>query len=351
MNPLDQFRHNPDRTARGQRGQGNIRVHSRGERRYRCLIRQRTFAATADTPSYRLKVHPETVTPVLALMSLGYPLQAIVVAFDFDFDERTVAAWRDRAGGHGQRFHDHQVLSGQVELGHVQADELCTRAVGQRLWMALAMAVPSRLGLGGVVGARRDGRLITAVVRMVRRAAKTYSFPACVDGLASYVTASAQVFRDPVRTGRRGRPRLVAVGESLLGRVIKSRSGHRLVGIARRAVRATAEAITAAILATGTGTDINTAYIERLDATFRARISPLVRRGRATVGGEEVLTSWMMLMGRSCNSCCHPASLRVGPPAESGRTWQERTPAMAADLTDHRWTMQEMLSFAIPLPA
>ena len=43
----------------------------------------------------------------------------------------------------------------------------------------------------------------------------------CVDGLASYVTAFTRVFRDPVRTGRQGRPRLVATAGLLLGQVIK----------------------------------------------------------------------------------------------------------------------------------
>lgn len=348
MNPLQQFCHNSDCSARGRLGAGNIRVHSRKERRYRCTTCRRTFAATADTPFYRLKVATDVVALVLTLMTHGCPLQAIVVAFGYD--ERTVAAWRDRAGQHAREFHSHQVLQGRVELGHVQADEMFVRAVGQRLWMALAMAVPSRLWLGGAVSARRDGRLITAVVRMVRRAARSCSFLVCVDGLASDVTAFDRVFRDPVRTGRGGRPRLAAVGRLLLGQVIKSRSGCRLVGITRRAVRGTAEAITAAIVATGTGTDINTAYIERLNATFRARLCPLVRRGRATVRSEGVLTNWMNLMGCSYNFCCEHASLRVAGSAESGRKWQERTPAMAAGLTDHRWSLEEMLSFAIPLP-
>lgn len=170
-----------------------------------------------------------------------------------------------------------------------------------------------------------------------------------VDGLASSVTAFDRELRDPVRTGQRGRPRLVAIGPVLLlVQILKSRSGSRLVGIARRVVRGPAEAIAAAILATGTGTDINTASIERLNATFRAGISPLVRRGRAAVRGEKVLTSWMMLMGCSYNCCCERASLRVAGLVESGRKWQERTPAMAAGLTDHCWTMQEMLSSAIP---
>jgi transposase-like protein len=348
MNPLNQFCHNPDCSARGQLGLGNIRVHSQKDRRYRCTTCRRTFAATADTPFYRLKVATDLVTLVLTLISHGCPLKAIVAAFGYD--ERTVAAWRDRAGHQARRFHEHHVLQGRIDLGHVQADELFVRVVGRRLWMALAMAVPSRLWLGGAVSASRDRHLITAVVRMVRRAARGFNFLACVDGLASYVTAFDRVFRDPVRTGRRGRPRLVPMGELLLGQVIKHRSGRHLVALTRRAVRGTAEAITATIVATGTGTDINTAYIERLNATFRARLCPLVRRGRATVRSERVLTNWMFLMGCSYNFCCEHASLRVAASPESGRKWQERTPAMAAGLTDHRWGMEEMLSFAIPLP-
>ena len=48
MDPLTQFCHNPDCPARGQPGFGNIRVHSRAERRYRCTTCGRTFAVTRD---------------------------------------------------------------------------------------------------------------------------------------------------------------------------------------------------------------------------------------------------------------------------------------------------------------
>src|SRR3954466_1882655 len=170
MDPQSQFCHNPACTARGQLGLGNIRVHGRKERRYRCTTCGRTFAATRDTPFYRLKKSADLVTIVITLLCHGCPVQAIVVAFGLD--ERTVADWRDRAGRHARQFHEHRVLRGQVELGHVQADELYVKAVARRLWMAMAMAVPSRLWLGGVVSARRDLALIMAVVGMVRRAAK-----------------------------------------------------------------------------------------------------------------------------------------------------------------------------------
>src|SRR4051794_29810179 len=131
---------------------------------------------------------------------------------------------------------------------------------------------------------------------MVRRAAKGMAFLVCVDGLASYVTAFVRVFRDPVRTGRRGRPRLAAIPGLLLGQVIKHHSGRRLVDVTRRVVLGTVEAIAGVLSATATGTGINTSYIERLNATSRGAMCPLVRRGRAIARGERVLTGWMYLV-------------------------------------------------------
>lgn len=348
MDPRAQFCHNPDCTARGQAGLGNIRIHSRAERRYRCTTCNRTFAETRGTPFYRLKKATDTVTIVLTLLCHGCPLQAIVAAYGLD--ERTVAAWRDRAGRHGRHFHERQVLNGRVELGHVQADELYVRTVAGRVWMAMAMAVPSRLWLGGAISPKRDLALITAVVRMVRSAARSLAMLVCVDGLASYVTAFGRVFRDPVRTGRRGRPRLVPTAGLLLGQVIKHRAGRCVVGVTRRVVRGTEAAIAAVLATTGTGTGINTAYIERLNATFRGALNPLVRRGRAIARGDGTLTVGMYLVGCAYNFCWPHDSLRVAAGAAGRPRWRERTPAMAAGLTDHRWTMREWLSRPMPLP-
>jgi transposase-like protein len=80
-------------------------------------------------------------------------------------------------------------------LGHVQADEIWVKCVGQKVWMALALAGPSRLWLGGEVSARRDGGLITRLIARVRASAGVTTVLICVDGLASYVTAVRQVFR------------------------------------------------------------------------------------------------------------------------------------------------------------
>jgi transposase-like protein len=348
MNPHTQFCHNPQCSARGPWGQGNIRVHSHVDQRYRCTRCGQTFAASTGTPFSRLRTAADVVTLVLTLLCHGCPLQALVAAFGFD--ERTVAAWLVRAGHHGQQGHQHLVQQGRVDLQHVQADELWAKLVGRRMWMAMALAVPSRLWLGGVISPQRDVVLITTLMQRVRTCARTLAMLVCVDGLASYVTACLRVFRDPVRTGRRGRPRLVLEAGLLLGQVVK-RYVHRHVGsVERRVVRGTAEAIAAVLAATGSGTGINTADIERLNATFRASLAPLVRRGRAIAQTQAALTAGMWLVGCAYNFCWLHESLRVAAPAGAPWKWQEHTPAMAAGLTDHRWTMLERFRDQVPLP-
>jgi len=136
----------------------------------------------------------------------------------------------------------------------------------------------------------------------------------------------------------------------LLAQVIKNHQGRRLVDVTRRVVYGTAEAVADASAATHGGTQINTAYIERLNATFRAALAPLTRRGRRLAHGTALLTSGMWLVGTTYNFCWPHTSLRL--PALGGRKWQERTPAMAAGLTDHAWTMEEMLRYRVlPLTA
>ncbi len=349
MDPQRQFCHNPDCPASGQIGQGNMGVQSQKEQRYVCQTCGRTFAATTGTPFYRLRTAADPVTLVLTLLCHGCPPQAIVAAFGLD--ERTVAVWLARAGSHCQQVHEQLVQQGQVDLQHVQADELWVKLVGQRVWMALALAVPSRLWLGGAISPHRDLVLITGLVQQIRACACRLELLVCVDGLASYVTAFLRMFRTPVHTGRRGRPRLVLAGGFLLGQVVKQYAKRRVVSVKQRVVQGTADAITAVLAATGTGHGIHTAYIERLNATFRSCLAPLVRRGRASAHKVETLQAGMYLVGGAYNYCWAHGSLRVLAPAGSGRKWQERTPAMAAGLTDHPWSIHELLSYQVPLPA
>ena len=349
MNPQTQFCHNLDCPTRGHLGQGNIRIFSRKQRRYDCKVCGKTFSATKGTPFYRLRTAVDLVTIVLTLLVHGCPTQAIVAAFGFD--ERTVASWQQRAGSHAQHLHEHIVEQGQVDLQHVQADELWVKLVGQRVWMAMAIAVPSRLWLGGVCSPKRDKALITALVQRVRRSALSTAIVVCVDGLASYACAFPAAFRHSVLSGRRGRPRLVLATGFQLAQVVKHSTKYQVTSVTQRVVHGTKTAIIAVLVATRTGAMINTAYIERLNGTFRSRLSCLTRRGRAIARTQVLVSNGMWLVGSSYNFCTFHASLREVVPSGAERKWAERTPAMAAGLTGHRWSLKELLFFQVPPPA
>jgi hypothetical protein len=85
---------------------------------------------------------------------------------------------------------------------------------------------------------------------------------------------------------------------------------------------------------------IKTAYLERLNATFRARLASLTRRGRARARRTLTRQHGMYLIGTVYNFCTPHASL--------ARTGRGTTPARAAGITDPCWTVQELLSFHVP---
>lgn len=327
-------------------------IHSQKEQRYRCKRCSRTFSATKGTALYRMHKPKELMFTAVTLLAHGCPLQAIVAAFGLD--ERTVARWEREAGMHCRRVHEHVAEAGRVELGQVQADELRVKVVGGVMWLAGALAVESRLWLGGVVSVSRDRDLIRALLSRVRACGLVRAVLLCTDGLASYPKAAVHLFREPLRTpGKPGRPRLILPEGVMIAQAIKRYAKRRVVGVVWRVVIGAGEAVAARLEATQGGSEaavINTAYIERLQATFRSRLAGLVRRSRAPVRLKETLEAGMWLVGTSYNLCWAHKSLRRKRTGgdELGGKWVESTPAQAAGLTDHLWSVEELLSFCVP---
>jgi transposase-like protein len=337
MDPTTTFCPNMACPARGQRGQGNIGIHSRKDKRFICTACRKTFSATARTAFYRLRTAAETVALIVTLLAHGCPVHAIVAALGFD--ERTVAAWWARSGRQGQAVQAHLVEQPRA-LGQVQADELRVKKQGGIVWIALAIMVKTRLWLGGEVSEQRDLALIRRLIERVRRCAAHRPLLLCTDGLVSYIRAIRETFRDPVPTGQGGRPRLRPWRNVLIAQVVKRYERRRVVDTDRRVVDGTpARVETLRRRSQGDGV-INTAYIERLNATFRERLAALSRRGRALAHHTLTLQHGMYLIGTVYNFCTPQASL-----AHIGRG---TTPAMAAGITDHCWTVQELLSFPVP---
>jgi transposase-like protein len=348
MDPQTVFCHNPACPASGQVGKGNIGVHSLKERRYICHLCGKTFAETKGTVFYRRRTAKEVVVLVVTLLAYGCPLQAIVMAFGLD--ERTVLSLQSRSGQHCQRVHEHLVEQPR-DLGQVQGDEIRAKIQGGILWMAMAIQVQTRLWLGGVLSTARDMNLIVALMRKVRHSALCRSLLFCIDGCAAYVAAIQKVFREPIRTGQPGRPPLRPWDGIYIAQVVKRYAHKHVVAVSRRIVQGTQAQIDALLQATQGGGSINTAYIERLNATFRSRITALIRRGRALARQMATLHDTMYLVGTVYNFCAYHKSLRLPLYLPNGRQrWLRRTPAIAAGITDHLWTVQELLSFRVPPP-
>lgn len=348
MDPQTTFCPNLDCPARGQVGRGNIGIHSYKERRYSCRQCHKTFSATKGTVFYRLRSEGSVITLVLTLLAHGCPLQAIVVAFRLD--ERTVQDWQHRAGRHCERVHEHQVQRPR-ELGHVQADELRVKQQGQIVWLAMALQVATRLWLGATVGVHRDEDLLTRLVQKIRTCALCRPMLVCVDGWRAYPGILRQVFREAI-PGRRGRPHLRRWDGLVIAQVVKQYEHGRVSGVLHRVVEGTAAQVTALLQQTHGGQVINTAYIERLNATFRTRLAGLSRRGRCLGKQLSTLHAGVYVVGTVYNFCTFHRSLRIGLVVGSrGRIhWVPRTPAMAAGITDHCWTVQELLTYRVPPP-
>ncbi len=346
MDPTTTFCPNLACPARGQIGQGNIGIHSRKDQRYLCTECRKTFSASKGTAFYRLRPAAETVTLVVTLLAHGCPPQAIVAAFGCD--ERTVTRWMARGGGQGRAVQEH-VVEQPRDLGQVQADEIRVKKQGGMVWMALAMMVKPRLWLAGEVSEQRDMTLIRRLIERVRRCALHRPRLLCTDGLCSYIRAIRETFRDPVRTGVQGRPRLERWRNLCRVPVVKRAAQRHVVEVERRIVDGTSARVETLRRRSQGGGVINTAYIERLNATFRERLASLTRRGRALARHTLTLEHGMDLVGTVSNFCTVHARLRLTASA-AGTAPRQRTPAMAAGITEHCWTVQELLSFHVPPP-
>lgn len=148
----------------------------------------------------------------------------------------------------------------------------------------------------------------------------------------------------PPRTGRPGRPRnpYTALPPDLTyATAHKTRENGRVVDVSTRVVFGTLLAVLAALAVSAVSRVVNTCFVERHNGTDRSRCS---RKVRTTYGFSEdwdVHRAATRFSHFSYNFCWPVRTLRV---KTDGR-WTSRTPAMAAGLADHVWTLNEWLAY------
>jgi hypothetical protein len=139
----------------------------------------------------------------------------------------------------------------------------------------------------------------------------------------------------------------------LYAQVVKAYRRRRLVDVTYRVVFGTMDQITQVLAAYGW--QINTAFVERLNLDIRQRVAAVGRRVNTLCQGADGIQHQLAVFHVYHNFVLPHASLRqpllVPEPAKglgSAKRWRPCTPAMAAGLTDHVWTLQEVLMFRVP---
>ena len=215
-------------------------------------------------------------------------------------------------------------------------------------WDHTAVDPESRLLLALVPG-KRDGPTCQELIEQVHdRTAGRTDLLITSDEHAPYETSIHAVYGveqpQPRRPGpgRPPKPKKVVPADLCYATVRKTRQKGRVVAVVRTVVFGTMVLLNALLTRSTASTTINTSFVERNNGTDRHQNA---RKRRKTYGFSKDLAmhrSASYFIGYSYNFCWPVRTLRV---REAEGPWQARTPAMAAGLSDHVWSMEEWITY------
>jgi hypothetical protein len=361
---------------RGWLGRGNLRAngHPSGGpwRQFHCTSCKGYFLETHGTIFHGKQAAVERIVHVLACLAEGLGIRA--TARVFEVAPHTVLQWLVEAAEQLRAFSAYFLCDLHLEqlqldelyavlrdlkAGAISDDEAIKRLERSPAWVWTAMDPTSKLLVVVDVGSRT----LAMAPRVVPQVTQVLA-PGCVplfltDGLKDYGTALLTHFgywMQPERRqdkGPRPQPRWMPLPALLYAQVVKSYRRQRLVGVAHHVVFGTQLAIEQILAKCGWA--INTAFVERLNLDIRQRVAAIGRRVNTLCQGEAGLRDQLVLFQTYHNFVLPHASLRqplLIPEVTSGRdsvkVWRPCTPAMAAGLTDHVWSLKEVLLYRVP---
>jgi IS1 family transposase len=334
-----------------------------GKRRiFRCHTCETPFSETRETVFFDLRTSEDKVMMALKMLLVRVDLAGI--GFVLGVTEATVLGWLRRAAHHADTINRHLLRA--LPVTQVQLDEMwnfierkhtCeTDAMGEsgpdsedgRQWVWISFAPEFRLMIAAIVGPRT---LDTAQEVVAATKARVAGIPAFFsDGFTCYLAALIAAFHVVTtfaRTGKRGRPRKPRCEPHpalVYGQLVTQKKQGKLLTLSTRVVLG-AERLTQL------GLTISTALVERVNLTLRQALAPLVRKTSSFCKDRERMRQRVVLFQVFYNMARPHMSLRQPLPLHE-RTchgaiqprWRQRTPAMAAGMTDHIWTFRELLT-------
>jgi IS1 family transposase len=361
---------------RGWLGLGNLRANGHPNsglwRQFHCTSCEGYFPEHHGTIFHGKQAEVELIVRVLACLAEGLGMRA--TARVFEVDANTVLHWLVEAAEQLTAFsayflcdlHVKQlqldelyaVLSA-VKEGEITAAKAIKRLSRSPHWVWVAIDPVTKLLVALDVGERTQAM----AQRFVHHVAQVLA-PDCAplfltDGFREYATALLTHYGHWVQPPRRQakgpvpKPRWMPLPQLFYAQVVKTTRRRRLVDVTHRVVFGTIEAVNQVLVPLGW--QINTSLVERFNLSLRQHVAAIGRRVNTLCKGEAGLRQQLVLYHVYYNFVLPHASLRQ-PLAEplathgqgSAKVWQPWTPAMAAGLTDHVWSLREVLMFRVP---
>jgi IS1 family transposase len=327
---------------------------------------------THGTLFHGKRVSVDLIVHVIGCLAEGLGIRG--TARVFEVDPNTVLHWLVEAADQLRAFshyflHDLHFTQVQMDelyalLSAIKAGEGSEADAIERLerspqWVWVAMDPETKLLLAIDVGNRTLAMAQRVVHQVVQVLAPDCAPLFLTDGFREYMTALLTHYgywlQPPRRqvTGPKPKPRWMPLPGLLYAQVIKTVRRRRLVHVTHRVMFGTLERVNAVLAACGW--QINTAFVERLNLTIRQHVAAVGRRVNTLCKGEDGVRHQLVLYSVYYNFCLPHASLRQALPQSvptkgtgSAKQWRPCTPAMAAGLTDHVWTLREVLLFRVP---
>jgi IS1 family transposase len=256
----------------------------------------------------------------------------------FGHREATITRWRDRAAAQAEGLHRHFLHD--LHLPHLQLDEVRVRLRRRShlTWLWLALDPATKLIPALALGPRTQETAHRLVHALCLTLASTCTPVVTTDGLRHYFYALTARFGRWVAVGQRRRWQVHSA--LLYGQVQKRYRPRRLVHIKYHLCCGSRGAFQVVMRRLGWSGKLQTAFVERVNLTSRQSVAALIRRTWATAQGVTSLSREVEWWRAYYHFTRPHRSLRW-----HGRA---RTPAMAAGLTSHCWTVCEILSYPCP---
>lgn len=345
-----------------------------GQRRqmFKCNWCGQRFSETQGTVFFGLKTKDEVVYRAITALAEGVGIRSTARIFGVEVE--TILLWLKRAGEHCEQVSSYLMRNLHVE--QAQLDELWTFVYKKEktlsawekmhteygdTWIWTVVDPVHKLVLAFLIGDREEEEAEGVLKKLMATLVEGCLPLLTSDSLPHYAQAILKVLGrwvQPERKGSRGRfpKKRVEPSDGLqYATVHKEHRKGRVVSVTTQVVFGKAEELLARLRNLGMR-KINTSFVERMNLTLRHLVSRLRRKGLTFSKKREFLGWHMQLAVAYYHFVRTHRGLRrrLAEPIPtkgngSPKVWEKRTPAMSAGLADHIWTIQELLSFRVPI--